>query len=62
MPAAQDNYRLLEFNNPAGFADHHHPWRGRSRDVAGAILDYLARPDGPAPCRSGRTDKEQMSG
>ncbi|HXV29354.1 MAG TPA: hypothetical protein VD840_03390, partial [Sinorhizobium sp.] len=49
-PAAEDNYCLLGFNNPAGLVDHHHPWRGKSRDVAGAILDHLTsltgRPDG----------------
>ncbi len=41
-PAANDNHCFLEFNYPARFVDHHHPWRGRSRDVAGAILDYLS--------------------
>jgi D-alanine-D-alanine ligase-like ATP-grasp enzyme len=42
MAAAHDNHCFLELNNPARFVDHHHPWRGQSRDVAGAILDHLA--------------------
>jgi cyanophycin synthetase len=42
VPATNDNYYVLELNRCPGFSAHHYPWRGRSRDVAGAILDYLA--------------------
>jgi cyanophycin synthetase len=40
-PATDDNHHVLELNRCPGFADHHYPWRGQHRDVAGAIVDYL---------------------
>lgn len=40
-PATRENYHILELNTPARFVDHHHPWRGQSRDVASLILDRL---------------------
>jgi UDP-N-acetylmuramoyl-tripeptide--D-alanyl-D-alanine ligase len=42
LPATADNYHFLEMTCGPGFAAHHHPWRGQPRDVAGAIVDYLA--------------------
>ena len=45
-PATNDNYHVLELNRCPGFADHHYPWRGRHRDVAGAIVDHLAKREG----------------
>jgi D-alanine-D-alanine ligase-like ATP-grasp enzyme len=41
VPATENNYYVLEINCGPGFAAHHRPWRGQSRDVAGALIDYL---------------------
>ena len=43
LPATSDNYHILELNVMGpGFSNHHYPWRGEPRDVAGAIVGYLA--------------------
>ena len=42
QPATLKNYHILELNCCPGFSTCHYPWRGQPRDVAGAILDYLA--------------------
>jgi D-alanine-D-alanine ligase-like ATP-grasp enzyme len=51
LQATGDNYHVLELNCGPGFQTNHYPWRGQSRDVAGAIMDYLthrtALPDKP---------------
>jgi cyanophycin synthetase len=41
-PATSQNCHIIEINSAPGFADFHYPLLGKSRDVAGAIVDYLA--------------------
>jgi len=53
-PASGNNYHVLELNGCPGFADHHYPWRGRHQDVAGAIVDHLAK---MGPAIEGRGDQ-----
>jgi D-alanine-D-alanine ligase-like ATP-grasp enzyme len=40
--STRDNFRILELNCTPEFASAHYPWRGQSRDLAGAIIDHLA--------------------
>jgi D-alanine-D-alanine ligase-like ATP-grasp enzyme len=41
-PASKDNYYVLELNGRGpGFVDHHYPWSGQPRDVAGPLIDHL---------------------
>ena len=43
LPATNDNYHVLEINGKGpGFVDHHYPWSGQSRDVAGQLIDHLS--------------------
>jgi cyanophycin synthetase len=41
QPARLGNHHILELNRCPGFSTCHYPWRGKSYDVAGAILDFL---------------------
>ncbi|MGB3023081.1 MAG: hypothetical protein WBB50_13280 [Methyloceanibacter sp.] len=41
VAATASNHHFLELNDDPGFAAHHHPLVGNSRDVAGAIVEYL---------------------
>lgn len=41
VPAAPDNYWILELNRNPGLTPYHFPWGGESQDVSGAILDML---------------------
>lgn len=41
VPATPKNYAILEMNTGPGFADHHFPWEGKPRDVAGELIDHL---------------------
>ena len=38
---AGENYHFIEVNCGPGYAAHHNPSKGKPRDVAGAIVDYL---------------------
>jgi len=42
VPATDGNYHVLGLNRGPSLAPHHYPRRGQPRDVAGAIVDYLA--------------------
>jgi len=42
LPATGNNYHILELNRCPGLNTSHYPWRGQPRDLAGAIIDYLA--------------------
>jgi D-alanine-D-alanine ligase-like ATP-grasp enzyme len=44
QPAKPGNHHILELNRCPGFSTCHFPWRGKSYDVAGAIVDYLRIP------------------
>lgn len=41
-PATAENYNIIELTTAPDLSAHHFPWRGQPRDVAGAIVDYLA--------------------
>lgn len=41
VPASPKNHAILEMNTGPGFADHHFPWEGKPRNVAGELIDYL---------------------
>lgn len=43
LPRAEgdDDLRVLEMNTNSMISIHHFPWEGKSRDVAGAVLDAL---------------------
>lgn len=40
-PASSSNYAIIEMNTGPGFADHHYPWEGKPRDVAGDVIEML---------------------
>jgi len=64
VPATCDNYHILELNRCPGFSTSHYPWRGQPRDVAGAIIDYLATrtPARPAPRHFGERIRQALWG
>lgn len=41
VPAAADNYGIIELNTGPALAGHQHPWIGTPRDVAGEVIDAL---------------------
>lgn len=42
-PATSSNYAIIELNTGPGFADHHYPWEGKPRDVAGDVINMLVK-------------------
>lgn len=49
VPAALDNYVVLEANSSPGMVPFHFPWQGAPQDVAGALMDALLLPDWASP-------------
>lgn len=49
VPAAADNYVVLEANSSPGMIPFHFPWVGEPQDVAGALVEGLLRPDWSSP-------------
>jgi D-alanine-D-alanine ligase-like ATP-grasp enzyme len=47
VPATADNHHFIELNETPGF--HHYPAKEGFRDLAGAIVDYLASAHRPKP-------------
>ena len=43
QPAMPGNHWVLEINSNIGVLPYHYPWEGRSQNVTGAVLDFLAR-------------------
>ncbi len=48
----EQKWAILEVNENPDFAIHYFPWKGKPRDVAGALLDSLFAPPGPVSCLS----------
>ncbi|WP_029010584.1 hypothetical protein [Azospirillum halopraeferens] len=40
---AEDTFAVLEINSSPGLLQHHFPWEGTPRDVAGALVAFLCR-------------------
>ncbi|WP_029010583.1 hypothetical protein [Azospirillum halopraeferens] len=48
-PETADGLAVLEINANPGLLQHHFPWEGEPRDVAGAVVAFLRRIAAPSP-------------